>query len=295
MLGLFSASSIALSLEGWTLRLLETRGRQVLMWANIPVSPGLVKGGVVVDPEALGRVIGEAFKGGRLSRRKVLCALNAPQAVSRLLTVPKAQGVNLARVVEREVRRLFPSASEDSFMYWQAVAGKAMSQQQVCVLTVPKEPLLAMASALRAAGIRPQSMDLRTLALARSVNQKDAILANLESNSVDVVIVVDDIPVLIRSIHLGEEPVPIATAQNRLLDELTRTISFYNDSNRANPLAPTLPIFLTGDLAADPDLVAPVEDSTGHPVWPLEPPLECPPDFPSSQYMVNIGLALKGL
>lgn len=295
MLGLFATSTVTLSLEGWTLRLLETRGHQVLMWANIPLTPSLMRNGVVSDATALGQMIGDAFRTGRLSRRKVICALNEPQAVSRILTVPKTKGVNLAKVVDREVRRLMPTAQEDGYLYWQAMESKAQTQQRVYVLTVRKEPLVALVAALKVAGIRPYRMDLRALALARSINQKDAILANLEVNCVDVVVVVEDVPALMRSIYLGDEPVPLATAQDRLLSELSRTISFYNDTNRSNPLAPTLPIYLAGDLGGDPDLVAPVEEVTGHPVAVVEPPLEYPPEFPPSRYMVNIGLALKEL
>ncbi len=295
VLDLLPGSTISMSLEGWTLRLLQTRGRRVLMWANIPLSPGLLKDGVVNDPMALGQVIGDTFKAGGLSRRKVVCAVNVPQAVSRILTVPMLKAANLARAVAIEIRRLLPAAQQDSFVHWHPVEGRSLTQQQIYVLTVPKEPVLAMVSALKAGGIQPNSMDLRTLALARSVNQKDAILANLEANSADVVLIVDDIPVMMRSIYLGDEPSSIASAQDRLLGELSRSLSFYNDTNRANPLAPTVPVYLTGDLASDPDLVAPVEDVTGHPVSTPEPPVVCPADFPASQYMVNIGLALKEL
>lgn len=294
-LDLFAAPTVSMSLEGYTLRLLETRGRRVQMWANIPLIPGLVKGGMIRDPGALGQVIGDTFKAGGISKRKVFCALNVPQAVSRIFMVPRANSAELAKAVDKELRRLLPAAREDSYIYWQPVQSNSQTQQQVYALTVPKEPLLTMVSALKVAGIRPYSMDLRTHALARSVNQKDAILANLESNSADVVIIVDDIPVMTRSVHLGDEPSAITAAQERLLGELTRSLSFYNDTNRANALPPTVPIYLTGDLASDPDLVAPVESATGHPVSSPELPLQGPDDFPSSQYMVNIGLALKEL
>jgi len=277
------------------LRVLETRGRQVELWANIPFSPGFIKNGVVADAAGLGQVIGSTFKTAKLSRRKVMCALNVPQAQSRVITVPKAKGVRPDKIIDREIRRQLPAAQDNCFTYWQPLEGMSMTQQRVYVLAVPREPVLALMAAMNAAGIRPCSMDLRAMALARSVNQKDAILANLETNTVDVVIVVDDIPAIMRSIYLGDEPVPLDVAQQRLLSELSRTINFYNDTNRGNPLAARVPVYLSGDLASDPDLVAPVEDASGHPVSHLAPPLLCPPDFPHSQYMVNIGLALKEL
>lgn len=295
MFGIGTGPIISLSIEGWTLRVMETRGRRIVMWANIPLSSELIREGLIADANGLGKIIGETIKAGGLSKRRVVCAVNVPHAVPRMFTVPKDQGANLANVVDRELHRQIPAAKEDSFVYWQAVEGKSQTQQQIYSLTVPKEPLLTMLASLKVAGVRPYSMDLRTLALARSINQKDAILANLEANTADVVLIVDDIPVMMRSIYLGDEPASITSAQDRLLGELSRSLSFYNDTNRANPLAPTVPIYLTGELAGDSDLVQPVKNLTGHPVSVLDPPMEYPPDFPGSLFMVNIGLALKEL
>ncbi|MDP2660935.1 MAG: hypothetical protein Q8R28_09425 [Dehalococcoidia bacterium] len=290
-----SPSTVSLSLEGWTLRVLETRGRQVHLWATIPFNPSLIKDGVVADAEGLGRVIRDTFRTARLPRRKVVFAIGLPQAMLRVITFPKVKGAPLDKVVDREIRRQLPGIHENTFVSWQALDGESTAQSRVYVLAVPQAPVLAFLAALKVGGVRPTSMDLRAMALARSVNQKDAILANLEANSVDVVIVLDDIPVLMRSMYLSDDPVPFDVAQERFLSELSRSISFYNETNRANPLADDLPIYLTGDLASDPDLAPLVEQNTGHAVSLADPPFAFPPDLPLSQFMVNIGLALKEL
>ncbi len=290
-----SQSTVSLSLEGWTLRVLETRGRQVYLWATIPFNPSLIKDGVVADAEGLGRIIGDTFKIANLPKRRVVFAIGLPQAMLRVLTLPTLKGAHMDKMVDREIRRQLPGIHENAFVSWKALDGKSTTQSQIYVLAVPQAPVLAFLDALKVGGIRPTSMDLRSMALARSVNQKDAILANLEANSVDVVIVLDDIPVLMRSMYLGDAPIPFETARERLLDELSRSISFYNDTNRANPIADDLPIYLTGDLVADPDLATLVEQSTGHTASLADPPFEFPPEFSSSQFMVNIGLALKEL
>jgi Tfp pilus assembly PilM family ATPase len=265
------------------------------MWANVPFDPSLLRSAAVADPLGLGRVINAAFEAGKLSRRGILCALNGLQAVSRHLTLPAVGKGSMEKIVEREIRRIMPAAQEDNFIYWQVLEGRGEVQKRVYVLSVPRGPLLSLLEALRAAKVRPAVMDLKPLALARAANRKDAVVANLESTSVDVVVVVDDIPAMIRSIHLGDTPQGVDLALSRLLDELSRTIGFYNDTNRANPLDPSVPILATGDLAADPAVAADISSLTGHPVVPLEPPLEYPPDFPVAQYMVNIGLVLKVL
>ena len=109
----------------------------------------------------------------------------------------------------------------------------------------------------------------------------------------ELVIVVDDVPVLIRSVFLGEEVVTQDYAVGRISDELRRTIDTYNESNVDNPLDPEVPIYLSGASAASVPFALNVAALTGRTVQPLEPPIHYPEDFPLAEFMVNVGLILK--
>lgn len=259
----------------------------------MPFNPRLLSNGVVADPEGLGRVIDSLFQRFNLSKRRVVCGLTGQQAVSRMLTIPKAAAAHLDDVVAREARRALPS-SQNAYFFWQVLSGQT-DQIRVFALSVPREPILAMVETLEAAAIRPYLMDLRPLALARAIEKKNAVLANAENNSVDVVIVADDIPILMRSVFLGDSPLAPELVLGRLTDEVMRTINYYNDTNRANPLADDVPVYLTGEMVSDPSLPGTLEGMTGHPVPPLTIPLRYPPDFPLAPYMVNVGLSMKGM
>lgn len=183
---------------------------------------------------------------------------------------------------------------EDNYLHWQPLPSEP-DIIQVFVLAVPREPLNALVEAIRQAGLRPYAIDLKPLALMRAVNRKDAVIANAESNSLELVIVADDIPTLMRSVFLGEGVVSQDYAVGRVSDEITRTIGYYNDSNRDNPLSPEVPIFLTGDAASGVSFALNVGALIGYPVQPLDPPLPYPEDFPVAEFMVNLGLVLKVL
>jgi hypothetical protein len=183
-------------------------------------------------------------------------------------------------------------SEEDNYFHWQ-VLPTTTAQTRVFVLAVPKEPLSALLRALNQANIRPKNVDLKPLALMRAVNQRDAIIANCESNSMELVIVSDDVPVLIRSVFLGEGVVTQDYAVGRISDELGRTIVTYNEINKEHPLDPNVPIYLTGAAAAGVPFALNVAALTGRTVQPLEAPLHAPEDFPLAEYMVNLGLILK--
>ncbi len=283
---------IALSIEGTDLRLVCFYNNSIESWDSVSFEPQLLREGQVADPEALGGVIKSALEGREVSRSQVVCAIPELRAVSRVISMPKLGPKELETVVPREVRRLMRVSEEDNYLHWQALPTET-DRTQVFVLAVPKETVLAFTEALRAGGVRPRALDLRSLALVRAVNQKDAIIANGESNSVELVIVVDDVPVLIRSVFLGEEVVTQDYAVGRISDELGRTIVTYNEINKDNPLDPAVPVYLSGAMAGGVTFALNVAALTGRTVQPLEPPIACPEDFPLAGFMVNVGLILK--
>jgi len=283
---------IALSIEGTDLRLVSFYKGAIESWDSVSFDPQLLKMGQVGDPEGLGTVIKSALEGREVSRSQTVCAPPGLRTVSRVISVPKVGRKELEIVVPREVRRLMTVSEEDNYLHWQALPTEN-DQIPVLVLVVPKEPIIAFMEMLRAGGVKPRAIDLKPLALIRAVNQKDAIIANGESNSMELVVVVDDVPVLIRSVFLGEGVVTQDYAVGRISDELRRTIVTYDEINKGNPLDPEVPIFLSGATASSVPFALNVAALTGRTVQPLEPPIPYPEDFPVAEFMVNIGLILK--
>ena len=286
---------ISLSVEGTTLRLLGSRGASVDVWETVPFNPQFLKNGHVVDPEGLGEVLKTALANMKLTGGTTVCALSAVGSTSRILDLPPiVDKGQLGSIVQREARRLAGAPLEDYYLYWRPLPLRTR-QQQVFVLTVPKEPLHDMMKAVAAAGLKSRLIELKPLALVRAVNRRDAIIANGESNSVEVVIVIDDVPTLIRSIFLGEGVLSSDYAVGRISDELVRTIAHYNDSHKDEPLNPELPVYLTGAVAGSIPFAINVATLTGRPIQPIEPPLHYPAELPLAHYMVNIGLVLRVL
>lgn len=285
---------VTLSIEGATLRILGSRGDSVDVWETVPFNPQFAKSGHVTDSEGLGEVIRNILTSMKLSSGTIMCAHSALGSTTRILSLPPLEKGQLESVVQREVRKGTESPHNDSYLYWRALPIRTR-EQQVFVLSVPKEPLHALMKALASAGLKPSIIELKPLALMRAVNRRDAIIANGETNGVEIVIVLNDVPVLIRSAFLGEGMLSSDYAVGRISDELVRTISFYNDSHKDEPLDSELPIYLTGAVAGSVAFAINVATLTGRPIQPLEPPLRYTSELPVAQYMVNMGLVLRAL
>ncbi len=140
------------------------------------------------------------------------------------------------------------------------------------------------------AELKPVSFDTAPLALARAINQSPAIIAHVELNTLDVIILGDNIPAVMRS-HFSEESLSGDDAE-WVAGEIERTVSFYNTSRR-EALPPEVPVYLSGSLASNLELSRAVEETTGHSTYEAKPVAALPEELPVASMMVNIGLALK--
>jgi len=108
----------------------------------------------------------------------------------------------------------------------------------------------------------------------------------------DIVIMTDGVPQL-RTVALPSEALSLSQKLPTIKEELDRTIKFYNSSQPEKPLDPGTSIFVSGELAQEPEACQSLASELGHPVLPLSSPLQCPEGLAPSRYMGNIGLALR--
>jgi len=281
-----------LNIEEHEIRLLVVGRGKVGKWASAPLTPGLISEGLVRDPAAVGSAIGELFASQKVSRKRVVASLTGLRSISRVVTIPQVKPNLLESVVLREAKREMPISLDEIHLFWKVLGGRG-NKQRVYILGVPQEVIDGHVEALREAGMKPRAMDLKPLALVRAVNRKNAIIANLEDGTLDIIIVVEDVPVIVRTVALGKESPTPEKKRDRLAEELSRTIKFYNDSHREAGLHPDVCVYPSGALADEPDVRETLQATTEHPVVALQPPLECPDDLPVGRFLVNVGLALK--
>lgn len=284
---------ISLVVEGRVVRLLVTRGRAVLSWAVVPFNPALVRGGIITRPEEMADIIRQALARGEF-RGRLVAAFPGVGVVSRVLTLPRGMTADRDTVVNREARRLMNFTPDTMYLFYDRIVGRK-GAQQIYVLLVPKEPLDSLMETFEVLGQKPWIVDLKPLALARASERANVIIAYGETSNIDVVIVVDGVPVLMRNVLLGEDA-DVEQARTRMVEEIVRSIAFYNDTHRGMPLSAGIPVYLAGDLAADGaalvDIVAAAVDRQ---VALFAPPLSWPEGLPAAPFAINVGLALRGV
>lgn len=145
-------------------------------------------------------------------------------------------------------------------------------------------------------GLNIKKVDSNALALARSVGIASAVILNLDSYGLDVVLILDHVPM---SMTHRELQVGLGTEDlvEEIQYELQNFTEYYNGHNPMAPFPQNIPIYLVGSHPQiDSGLVQTLEYSLQRGISSPAPLIEPPPEnFPLLQYMVNVGLALKAL
>jgi hypothetical protein len=198
----------------------------------------------------------------------------------------------LEESVNEIAQEIIPLPTEALYFFWQAV-GTNEGERQVFILGVPRGVMDDNVRALKSVGINPQVIELKTMALARAVNKEQALILNIEPTSFDIVIAVKGVPEIMYSLAWRRDSMDSGDAAEYLATNLEITVDFYNSHHLDAPFDMTNPLYITGQMSVEPELMEKLRDRLGFGIEELTPPLECPAFFPVSQYAVNIGLAMR--
>lgn len=299
---MFKRKITTISFEGNEIRFLVVRGRKVHSWRTKTIPPELMNQGLIQNPVSVGKIIQTTLKEIKAPKRIMVTSVTGQRSVHRIMRIPNIQDKLLEETIRRKAKQELAIPVDEADLSWRIIT-RANNQIVLYVLAVPNAIIDRQVETLRAAKIKPKIMDIKPLALQRVVNKKTTIIVNLESFSMGVIIVVNHIPILVRTIPLETGNLTDEAKIDLLGQELARTVKYYNESNKSNRLQEETVVYLTGELFDYPRLESRLDESpnlaerfsskTPYKISLPKPPLETPPKLSVAKYAVNLGLALK--
>ena len=292
---------MALYFEDTGIKLVIAKGRKAEQWASMPLESGLVVGGVIVDETLVADKVKELFSNIKHSptdfisgKGKVIAGLSGRDSLYRVISLPVLEKAILGEAVRREAARVLPVALDQLYLAYQRIPGNE-NETRLFVAAFPKKATDALIKTLRLAGVSPRVLDLAPLALCLSVNEPRAIIADARLDSLSIIVIAERVPQVIRSLSLQSEGKTISENLPTISEEFSRTVAFYNSSHQQEPLDANTPVFVSGDLADAPDTWPALVGQLNSKVTVLPSAMQCPEDFPVSDFIVNLGLATKEL
>ncbi len=284
------APLLSIAIEDTAIKFLAVDGNRINKAVSLPLEPGLVKDGVVLDKAAVSQKIRQFLNTEKITPQKVLASVSGVHSLYRLISLPRLPDDLLQDAVKRETERTLPVPSEELYLSWQAIPFSA-EETLVCAVDLPKDTVNSVIATLRQAGLEPSVMDARPLAAARACSESRAIVINTEATDFDIVIIINGIPELVRSLAFSEDSLYPEDKAVEIRRELERTVYFYNTSHEAAPIPTNMPVILGGEV----EIVSALNQELSRPVRPLTISLPSPEDLNVTEFMTNIGLVLKAI
>ncbi len=283
---------VTLYLDDTSIRLLVTSGKRIRKWADVSLEPGLVQNAVVLKPEEVAAKIRQLFKVRKIDSRKVVLGVSGLHCLTRPILLPQLPRDMLEEAIRREAKRALPVSPEQLYLQWQSIPAP-QGKLQVFLVAIPRTAADALFHTLRLAGLKSELMDLKPMLMARMVKDTMAVIVDVQPTEFDIVVMAGGIPQPIRTVHFPDETSSWQEKITLIKDDVSRIIEFYDTNNPEMPLAATLPVWASGELANEAEQRQLLSDGLSRPVVPMPPPFESPDGLDASRYTANMGLVLK--
>ncbi len=284
--------TLALSVESDEIRYLATDGKRVSEWGAAPLNDDIVQDGHVLDAVELGAAISSLLEEKRLRGSRVVFEISGVRTLPRLLRLPQVDKKILEESIINEAERQLPLPIAELYTP-RAQLSDEDAETRYLTVAISKNQVDLQVDALEAARLKSFAIDVKPLALARAVNRENAIICDIESDRVELAIVVDGVLKLARVLHFSGHELSIDDKTSYVASELNKTLAHYESRHSDGPIGPDVPLFLVGTLASQPDVRALIAQDIDNPLQELELELQHPEDFPAQQFAACAGLALK--
>ncbi|MBI4306560.1 MAG: hypothetical protein HY678_09615 [Chloroflexi bacterium] len=214
------------------------------------------------------------------------------QTLLWVLGLPPADDLDPKIVIPQDANRRMGISMETSQLAWHRLPDR-LDRRRWVVVSATRRSLATLPEMVDRAGSRLRYMELRPFALARAVNQPDAMIVGTYIEGCDIVIVRDGTPMAYTGLYWGVDPLDGPTLVNRLAEAASRTAAVYNQNALEDPLPDDVPIYVFGtQIGREAGIAAQVASVLQRPLGDVSSPISHPPDFPVQDLMVNIGLLL---
>ncbi|UCC16155.1 MAG: pilus assembly protein PilM [Dehalococcoidales bacterium] len=281
---MFAKKVTSLYISDTTIKVTVVHGDELEQWVTAELEPNLVVNGVVMDPDGVAAKLKDLFNDHEIRRDNVIVGLSGIHGITRFIDLPNVPLNVLDEAIYHEAERELPVTMDTVYLSWQIIK-ETYQDMTIFLVAYARNTIDPLIDALQKAEIKPAFLELAPLALTRNVDSPTSIVFDVRSTEMDIVVLIDNLPILSRSIPI---PFDNSIEENGLiiLDELERTISFYASMNSTENLR----IFGFGDL--DPQTYELLSSSLNHPINSSPLPLYYPPEFSPNTHGVNLGLAM---
>jgi hypothetical protein len=278
---------LTVNIEDSSVKITSVRGKRVAFAAEAPLQDGWVQNGVVLETVQVSQVISMVLAQYKAREKEVVACVSGIHSIYRVVYVPTLDRELLAEAARKEMARAIPVPLSSLYTSWTSVK---MSDFELALglVGMPFDNVNSIIETLKLCALQLKYLELKPLAASRVIDEKTAVVINVQPNCFDLTIMNNGIPEMIRSLPFPAEVAMSDADKVRMVkEELDRTINFYNSGHPNSPLGQQTCCIVSGILCETLSMVM------GYPVKPAPALLAYPEDQDANDFVVNSGLALR--
>jgi type IV pilus assembly protein PilM len=286
---------ITITFEDTVIRIAVNQGRAIKNAFSVPVPENMIIDGIVMDTGAMGLLIKDILKANGISENEVTTSVSGNHAIYRVVRLPQLPANMIPDAAGHELAKAIPVPLAEMYTSWQSLS---ITHDEIilALLAIPRDNIDSVLNTIKAAGLSCRQMDLKPLALSRVTDQLNAVVINIQPRGFDIVIMVEGIPEIVRSLLFTRNTMTPHEILNEVKEELDRTVTFYNSGKPAITIGNDTPIFISGDFQAiGTEIKAFFSGGPGYQKRDLPHLIEYPQGCSFEEFAVNTGLIFKQL
>lgn len=217
-----------LDIGSTAIRLVQLRGDRVpktlVKYAYVPVDSKIALSESKADQQKLVQVIAQLVKQAGVGTRNVAVGIPSSRVFTTLADVERLPSSELAKAIRYQADALIPTPLADSKVDWALIGDSPTdkTKQEILLSSVPNKFVEERLDALESIGLNVIAFEPDNLAMARSLaapDQSAQLLLDVGRRSTDLVVLLEGVPHLTRSIPTGVEAIVKVATQNLNIDE----------------------------------------------------------------------------
>jgi type IV pilus assembly protein PilM len=203
----------------------STKNKSLLKYATSPIDSKTSQSDSKADQQKLAQKISEMLGSAGITTRNVAVNLPSQRVFTTVVDIERLSPHELAQTIHYQADSLIPTPLAESKLDWAVIGDspEAANKVEVLLTSVNNEFVESRLDLIESIGLNVIAFEPDNLALTRSMLAPEAtepqMVLDIGSNSTDLVITMNGVPRLTRSIPTGSEAILRAAVQNLNIDE----------------------------------------------------------------------------
>jgi type IV pilus assembly protein PilM len=218
-----------LDIGSTAIRLVELRpggdgSKSLVKYAYVPIDANLSASEAKGDQQKIAQTVAQLVKQSGVNSKNVAVGIPSSKVFTTVADVDRLPENELAKSIPFQADAIIPTPLAESKIDW-ALIGDSPSdktKQEIILTSVPNKFVEARLDMLESIGLNVIAFEPDNLAMARALAIPDAgaqLILDVGRRATDLVVLMNDVPHLTRSIPTGVEAIVRSAVQNLNIDE----------------------------------------------------------------------------